>query len=366
LTLKGFNSMPSRPACTVSRVSAGQLELLIASVRDYAIFLLAPDGTISTWNAGAEHLKGYTAGEAIGRHFSLFYTDEDRARGHPQEELRIAEADGRFEEEGWRLRKDGTRFWASVVITALRDETGQLLGFGKVTRDLTERRMAEQELQRFTGVAAHDLTEPLRTVIGFAEMLQRRESERLSDEGAHLLSRMVAASRRMRTLIDELLVWARAGETAPPAQPSSLLAAAESALATLQATVQDRGARVALDVPADAVVGSDPSTLSRVLQNLLSNALKFGAADGPSVGISAERRGDVWRTTVSDDGIGIETKYQARIFEAFERLHTRSEYPGTGLGLSIVRRLVERHGGTLGVEAAPGEGSRFWFELPVA
>src|SRR4051794_29040963 len=128
---------------------ADQLRLLVEAVVDYAIFMLDPDGHVATWNAGAERIKGYTAAEIIGEHFSRFYTEPDRARNHPAHELEIAERDGRYEEEGWRVRKDGGRFWASVVITAVRDEDSRLVGFGKVTRDLTNRRAAEQELVQF-------------------------------------------------------------------------------------------------------------------------------------------------------------------------------------------------------------------------
>ncbi len=158
---------------------------LVSSVRDYAIFMLDPAGHVLSWNAGAQRLKGYEHEEIIGRHFSTFYTAEDRARDHPANELRIAVRDGRYAEEGWRIRKDGGRFWASVTITAVRDEDGRLTGFAKVTRDLTERkrneealqkaveelRAANEELDRFAIVAAHDMADPLRTISGFAEVL---------------------------------------------------------------------------------------------------------------------------------------------------------------------------------------------------
>src|SRR5438034_838846 len=166
-----------------------QLAVLVNQATDYAIFVLDPDGHILSWNAGAQHLKGYEAEEIIGRHFSIFYSPEDRARNHPDYELDVAVREGRYEEEGWRLRKDGTRFWASVTITAVRDEEGRLTGFAKVTRDLTERRrtqrelegvveelrLANEELDRFAAVAAHDMTDPLRTISGFAEFLLETE-----------------------------------------------------------------------------------------------------------------------------------------------------------------------------------------------
>src|SRR3954452_22723627 len=173
------------PGTDVDR--ARQLRLLIDSVADYAIFLLEIDGRVATWNPGAERIKGYKANEIIGRHFSTFYTDVDRDRRYPEHELEVAAEVGRFEDEGWRVRKDGTQFWANVVITAIRDETGELVGFGKVTRDLTDRRRRETELQRFAAMAAHDLAEPLRTVAGFAELLRRRHAAALPPEAEKYL-----------------------------------------------------------------------------------------------------------------------------------------------------------------------------------
>src|SRR4051794_9610492 len=167
-----------------------QFRLMVSGVRDYAIFALDAGGHIRRWNEGARGIRGYGEDGAVGRHFSMFYTAEDRASEHPAHELDIAAREGRFEEEGWRVRKDGTRFWASVVITALRSEHGTLIGYAKVTRDLTERREAElalraanEELERFASTAAHDLVEPLHTIVGLADLLERRHGEALGGEG---------------------------------------------------------------------------------------------------------------------------------------------------------------------------------------
>jgi PAS domain S-box-containing protein len=202
-----------------ANVELEQFRRLILSVRDYAIFLLDPGGYVTTWNPGAEHAKGYTAEEIVGRHFSAFYTDEDRARDHPAEELRIAAEVGRYEEEGWRIRKDGSRFWASVLLTAVRDPDGTLVGYAKITRDLTERRAAEQavrdantrlertnrELDRFAAVAAHDLQEPLRTIAGFTELLTDRHREGLDPAAQNYLAHIASGVERMTQLVDDLL-----------------------------------------------------------------------------------------------------------------------------------------------------------------
>jgi len=349
---------------------------LVLSVRDYAIFLLDPGGHILSWNMGAQHLKGYQAEEIIGRHFSTFYTAEDRARDHPAHELEIAVRDGRYEEEGWRIRKDGSRFWASVTITAIRDEDGRLTGFAKVTRDLTERkrseealrmaveqlRVANEELDRFASVAAHDMTDPLRTISGFAELLV--ETDVSTDEGREYAQHILDSSLRLTAMLRDLLAYARAGRSGGGEALADVAAAVRQVRDDLAAAIGDRGARVDIEVPDDARVRIDPNDLRTILQNLVSNAVKFGRADAPVVAIDAEREDDDWRIEVRDNGAGIAPEHQERIFEAFERA-TRSG-AGYGLGLAICQRLVERHGGRIGVESPPGGGTRFWFTLRAA
>ena len=358
-----------------------QFRRLVLGVRDYAIFLLDPDGYITTWNVGAERTKGYSTEEAIGRHFSIFYTEPDRARDHPADELRIAAATGRYEEEGWRIRKDGSRFWANVVITALRDDAGAVMGYAKVTRDLSERRAADealqqsnerlarsnQELDRFAAVAAHDLQEPLRTISGFAELLRDRHAEALDPAALEYLGHIGGAVERMSRLVDDLLGYARAAEPAEGAGATTVLADAVAAvLDELRATVEASGARVAVDVPEDARVRAERRDVEAALRNLLSNAVKFAAGDDPRVAVTAEVMGGAWRVTVLDNGIGIDPADRPRLFVPFARLHSASEYAGTGLGLAIAQRVVERNGGAIGVTSTVGEGSRFWFTLPAA
>ena len=356
--------------------SSDELALLIETVTDYAIFLLDPEGRIRTWNRGAERIKGYTAQEIIGAHFSRFYTPEDQARGHPDHELRVAVRDGRYEEEGWRVRKDGTRFWANAIITPLRGQDGELVGFGKVTRDLTARREAQEalraaneqlrrsneELDRFASVAAHDLSDPLRTVSGFAELLAHQE---LPAEAAAYVGHIVATAERMSRLLADLLEYARAGEAALSAEPVSLCEAAGRVMAMLAAAVGARGAEVVEDLPEAAVVLALHGDVELVLQNLIANALKFGAAT-PHVEVAAAPVDGGWRLTVVDNGPGIAPADQERIFAPFERAHPELSRGGTGLGLAICQRLVRRHGGQLGVESEPGQGATFWVLLPAA
>jgi len=350
---------------------------LVSSVRDYAIFMLDPQGRIASWNAGARLLKGYEPDEIIGRHFSTFYTEADRARDHPGYELEVAAREGRYEEEGWRVRKDGSTFWASVTITAVRDDDGQLTGFAKVTRDLTERkrasdrleealeelRRANEELDRFASVAAHDMTDPLRTISGFAEVLV--ETDPPPDEAREYARHILDSSLRLTGMLRGLLAYARAGRPMTSAEPVELATVTDQVVRDLDATIRERAARVIVDVPRDARVCGDPHDLRLAIQNLVSNAIKFADAGGPQVSVAVQRDGDGgWRVVVGDNGQGIAPEDRETIFAAFQRGRADRRQAGYGLGLAIAQRLVERHGGRIGVDSAPGGGSRFWFTLP--
>jgi PAS domain S-box-containing protein len=357
---------------TIKDSRSEQLALLVESVQDYAIFMLDPEGVVVTWNRGAERIKGYRADEIIGRHFSAFYTPEAMARDHPSHELETAIEVGRFEEEGWRVRKDGSRFWASVVITALLDSDGGHVGFGKVTRDLTERRAMQQDLlrsnadlQRFAALAAHDLAEPLRTIGGFADLIHRRYVDQLPADAVPLLEQIVSGVGRMDALITSLLGYARAGELPPGDQYVAVEPVVRSVLADLGAATEATDARITVDVPVDAEVRAGEYGVALVLQNLISNALKFNAEASPKVAVSARAREAVWRISVRDDGPGIDPEELDGIFEPFKR-GGEPDAPGSGLGLTTCRRIVERHGGSIGVVSRPGDGSEFWFTLPAA
>jgi PAS domain S-box-containing protein len=369
---------------TARRIADEELEQfrrLVLSVRDYAIFLLDVNGYVTTWNPGAEHSKGYTAQEVVGRHFSLFYTDEDRARDHPAEELRIAARDGRYEEEGWRVRKDGTRFWANVVLTAVRDDAGTLVGYAKVTRDLSERRATEEqlrraaerlersnrELDRFASVAAHDLQEPLRTIAGFSGLLVARHEAQL-DEGARgYLDHITKGVDRMSRLVDDLLRYARAAEPSGVGGDTVVLAASTAAVvAELRATIEEHDTEVVVEIAGDVHVHGEARDVEAALRNLISNAVKFADPEAPEVSVRATLADRVVRVDVVDNGIGIDPADRPRLFQPFQRLASAAGQPGTGLGLAIAQRVIERNGGAIGVESVAGEGSRFWFTLPAA
>jgi PAS domain S-box-containing protein len=358
--------------------------LLVDSVADYAIYMLDPTGNVLSWNRGAERLKGYAADEILGRNVSVFFLPEDVADGKPAAELARAVVEGRTEEESWRVRKDGSRFWADVIITALRDEDGKLRGFAKVTRDFSARKTAEdkiraystklersnRELESFAAVASHDLQEPLRKIRAFGDRLATKHGEALGPDGRDYLERMRGAAARMQDLIENLLTFSRVTTKAQPFVQVDLGRLAREVLSDLESRVEQTRGRVELgDLP---LVEADAMQMRQLFQNLLGNALKFHRPEVPPVVLVTSRtlprgRGDVDRCEicVRDHGLGFEQEYAERIFGLFQRLHGRSEFEGTGIGLAICRKIVERHGGVILAAGTPGEGATFTFTLPM-
>jgi PAS domain S-box-containing protein len=340
-------------------------DLLVDAIQEYAIFMLDPDGHIASWNRGAARIKGYTAAEVLGRPLSTFYTAEDVAAGEPQRLLRAAAEHGHAEAEGWRVRKDGSRFWAAVVLTALRDTDGDLVGFAKITRDRSENKAYEDELARsnadlevFAGVVSHDLREPLQLITAFAELLRERMTG-ADPESRELVERIARAGLRGREMLDGVRAWSRVGAGAQDMDDVDLGALAAAVVSTLQPSLSKRGVEVVCDdLPT---VRGDGGQLGQVLQNLIGNAAKFGAT---RVEVSAARENGAWVISVTDDGPGIPPEHADEIFGMFSRPDTESGVPGSGIGLAIAARVLERHGGRIWVEGRPGGGSVFRFSLP--
>jgi PAS domain S-box-containing protein len=363
--------------------SEEQFRLLVDGVKDYAIFMLDQAGYVVSWNTGAERIKGYRADEIIGRHFSCFYPREDIESGKPASGLVSAATNGQFEEEGWRLRKDGSRFWANVVITALRDTSGKLRGYAKVSRDITARKEAEaaekkrealerkavelkrssDELQQFSYIAAHDLQEPLRMVVSYTQLLSRRYKGRLDPEADEFISFAADGADRMQLLIRGLLAYCHVGVNGKDLVETSSTAALEQALANLARAIDETGAIVTHEpLP---MITADASQLVQLFQNLVENAIKYRGVDPPHVQISARKNGDSeWIFSVSDNGIGIDSQHFERIFVMYKRLHGRNELPGAGIGLSVCKKIAERHSGRMWVESSLGTGSTFYVALP--
>jgi PAS domain S-box-containing protein len=353
-----------------------RFRLLVESVEDYAIFMLDPDGHVATWNAGAQRIKGYAADEIIGRHFSAFYPESDIRTGKTEYELALAQRDGRFEDEGWRVRKDGTRFWANVVITALRDRNGVLVGFAKVTRDLTERRSLEQERVRlahaheavrlrdeFLSLASHELKTPL-TVLqlqleGLLERVDANDRSTLTK-----LQRSTRATQRLAELVDALLDVSRiaTGRFSLKLEPADIADIVEGAADRLHDTAAASGC--ALSVSTTHAIGRwDRSRLDQVVSNLISNAIRYAAGTPIDVAVSCDDS-DVL-IEVRDRGPGLPESQIARIFERFERGASMRHFGGLGLGLYLVRQITEAHGGSVTANNTADGGACITLRLPL-
>ncbi|MDB6025418.1 MAG: histidine kinase [Verrucomicrobiales bacterium] len=344
-----------------------RFRLLVDQVKDYAIFILDAKGNVNTWNQGARRLKGYTADEVIGRHFSIFYTPEDIARDHPAKELSLAIRDGRYEEEGWRVKKDGSRMWANVVITALWDKRGNLSGFAKVTRDLTEKKKEEdalrqktEELESFAHTLSHDLRAPLRSIAGFAQILTTDMNQMSEQERTTCAQKIFNAAQRMEILIKDVLQLSELSLAHLLLEPVSSEEVVEECLSLLESQVQKTKARIEIKTPLP-VIRANRTLLIQVFLNLISNALKFTRKNhAPKIQIYATRMQDGrCEIHVKDFGIGIPEPLHQSIFKPFERGVVDSDISGTGIGLAVVKKAVARIGGTVAVQSQEGEGSDF-------
>jgi PAS domain S-box-containing protein len=376
----------SRRAEQALRQSEERLRLLVESARDYAIFSLDATGHVRSWNAGAEKIKGYKAEEIIGRHFSCFYPPEDIERGKPERELEIVRTEGRMEDEGWRIRKDGSRFWANVIINALRDEQGRLLGFSKISRDLTERKKTEEErlalnrelersnteliavnkeLESFSYSVSHDLRAPLRAIDGFSLALLEECRDTLSESGKADLTRVRSATARMAHLIDDMLQLARVARSELRLDNVDLSALAEEVAAELRVADPDR--RVVIRVTPGLKVQGDRHLLRAVLENLLGNAWKFTSKQAEArIEVGVDGNDSEATFFVRDNGAGFDMRYADKLFGAFQRLHAEKEYPGTGIGLATVQRIIHKHGGRIWAESQVGRGATFYIVLQTA
>ena len=351
------------------RMSEERFRLLVEGVKDYAIFMLDPGGHIVSWNLGAQKNKGYEASEIIGQHFSVFYPPEVAAIGWPEQELRNALRDGRFEDEGWRIRKDGSRFWASVVITALHDATGRHRGFAKVTRDLTERRRVtalEDEGRRVTNFLAmlgHELRNPLAPISNALELLKREKTE--SAVIAHTRDIIGRQLRQMTRLVDDLLDVGRitSGKIHLESKPVRLREAIAEAAEAVRPLIESKSQTLHLHYQeADPWISGDRARLIQIVSNLMHNAAKFTHNSG-NVHVSLSQVGEDADISVRDDGPGIPPKDLQRIFDLFvqgEQNMARTQ-GGLGLGLSLVQQLTTLHGGRVSAFSTgrPGEGSEF-------
>lgn len=398
--LENASADTSRPKRSVNRESVQNetYQRMIVEIEDYAILMIDPAGTVMNWNRGAEKIKGYKADEIIGKNFRLFYTEKDRQAGVPDQLIARAEQNNRAQHEGWRVRKDGTKFWGSVVITALHDDNGQVIGFSKVTRDLTERMEAEealkknaqelarknreldamnQELASFAYVSSHDLQEPLRKIQTFATRIAETEGDTLSPKAKDYFSRMQNAALRMQRLIEDLLAYSRTNTGEKTFETVNLNDLANEVKNDLREMIEAKQATVSIDqLPTLEVIKFQ---FAQLLTNIFSNAIKFSKDNvPPSIKVTHQlvdstelenTPGDVrkhyHKISITDNGIGFEPEHRHRIFEVFQRLHGRSEYSGTGIGLAICKKIVDNHGGVITAESQLDQGATFNIYLPV-
>jgi PAS domain S-box-containing protein len=475
--------------------SEKQFAVLVAGIKDYAIFKLDPVGNILTWNEGAQRTKGYLSKDIIGKNFSCFFRPEDIQAGKPLKILEMATKNGRYHEESLRVRKDGSLFWADVTITALYDTVGVLTGFGKVTRDITERieamRVLEEqaalfdifndaiivrnmdgsvrywnkgaeriygyteeealnhkahellktefpqsqketdtqviserhwedelvqytkdnrriitesrqalktgnngepasiveintditarkeaeekqmalaemervnaELEQFASIASHDLQEPLRAIAGCLQILEKTYKGRLDDKADELIKFSVDGAVRMRALITDLLALTRVDREQMTVTENKMTEILEQVKINLASAIEESGAIISYE-NLPTIFGNN-TLLTLLLQNLISNAIKFRGDKIPEIVIKGSPKDEEWLFSVQDNSIGFDQKYANQIFQPFKRLHRKEEYPGTGIGLPICKRIVERHGGNIWAESQAGKGTKFYFTL---
>lgn len=370
---------------------------MISEVQDYAIILLSKEGIIENWNKGAEKIKGYTAEEAIGKSFKMFYTTEDQQRKLPEQLIQRAYNEGKATHEGWRVRKDGSKFWGSILITALHNDAGDVIGFSKVTRDLTDKKLADdalkasamqledknreleamnQELASFAYVSSHDLQEPLRKIQTFASRIIESEKN-LSPKGQDYFARMQNAAHRMQTLIEDLLAYSRTNTSESKFEQTNLNEILEEVKNDLKESIDEKHAVITSQpLPTLEVVRFQ---FAQLLTNVLSNAIKFSKPHtAPEISITyntvqghkINNTHAVADTTyhhiaIRDNGIGFEPEHKHKIFEVFQRLHGRTEYGGTGIGLAICKKIMDNHKGMIVAESEPEQGATFHLYLPM-
>lgn len=399
-TIKGFAKVTRdlttrKEAEDLLRESEERYRLLVSSVKDYAIIMLDPEGRVVSWNEGAHRLKGWKASEIIGEKFTRFLEPEDVQAGKADWELREAIATGRFEDEGWRVRKDGTKFWANVVITALKNEGGELRGFAKVTRDMTERKRAEdrlrfahesleirvanrtRELQKaveardeFLSIASHELRTPL-TSLKLQQQILERQMKRSKDGTVppETLREMMALTARqvdqLIALVDDMLDVSRIanGRLSFVFEDADLVSMVSDVYRSFIPEFREKGIEANFVADGEVRVSADGQRLAQVVTNLLSNAVKYGA--GKPIEVSVTREAAEVIVSVRDAGPGIADTDQQRIFQRFERACSKSEASGLGLGLYISRQIAEAHGGRLEVSSRLGQGATFSLRIPL-
>lgn len=364
---------------------------MVEEVEDYAIILLDKNGIVQNWNRGAEKIKGYKEEEIVGKHFSKFYLSQDREAGLPEKTLNEAKQKGKAVYEGWRMRKDGSRFWGSIVLTALHDDENNLIGFSKVTRDLTQKKLAEDKMQEYTGqlefknkeleqfayAASHDMKEPLRKIIFYVSAVSEKLNGQIDEKSIEYLQRSVAAANRMKDLIEDLLTYARTNSNEESFEPVDLNRIIDEI--TLMHKDEFEQKIVHIETENLRTITGIPFQIKQLLENLISNSVKYRHPQrncvirikGEVVTSSQIRAKEInssrryYHLSVSDNGVGFEPQYAEKIFEIFQRLNNAPGTAGSGIGLAICKRIVENHRGLITATGERNEGTSFDVYLPL-
>ena len=369
------------------KISEERYQRMIAEVQDYAIILLDENGYIKNWNAGAEKIKGYKSEEIIGEHFSIFYPMEDRVNNLPGRLLQVAREKGKATHEGWRVRKEGSRFWGTIVITALHGRDNNVIGFSKVTRDLTEKKIAEEkllayttqleiqnsELEQFAFVASHDLQEPLRKIQTFTELIRTNYDNEAFVK--RYFEKLNKSANRMALLVKSLLNYSRLSRDKLQKTKIDLNTVLAETKEDLELLIEEKNANITSAI-LPMVIG-DATQLGQLFSNLISNSLKF-SKNNPLIEITVKTvskdniadapvplvNKNYFEINFKDNGIGFEQQYDNLIFSLFQRLHGNDEYAGTGIGLALCKKIAENHNGFIKAHGEPDKGATFSIYLP--
>lgn len=379
---------------------------MVSEIVDYAIFMLDPQGNVLSWNRGAQRIKGYTEDDILGQNFRIFYIESERKAHLPEQILQTAKEKGRVEHSGWRVRKDGSRFWANVVLTALYDGEGGINGYAKITQDLTEKKKQEEEirslnqaleervrqrtaelekikahledevqkrthellesnkeLEAFSYSVSHDLRAPLRAISGYTEILMEDHSDSLGQEGKKVANVILRNVARMGLLIDEILNFSRISRQQIAAAPVNMYDMFQSVWKELTA-LEPEERQLHMDLDPLPNTHGDHAMLQMLVTNLVSNAIKYTRPKENTVIHVGHKMVDTKDTYfIEDNGVGFDEAYKGKLFEVFHRLHKDSDFEGTGVGLAIAQRIVAKHGGHIWGESPETGGATFYFTL---
>lgn len=359
-------------------------------IKNYAIFTFDQGGQVTSWNTGAEMICGWNEQEILGKNVALLYPGEEAQPERLQRKLQKAKDKGDYEEEVYIQRKDDTLFLADITISSIHYEQNQHIGYVSILKDITERKQIEtqqldanillqqeierrkkieaeltrsnEELETFASAASHDLQEPLRMVVSYLQLIERRYGDRFDQDGKDFLHFAVDGASRMKKLISDLVEYSRIDTQAKPFTSTNATDVLQRAISNLSVSIKENNAHITYETLP--VIMSDPVQLSRLFQNLLANAIKFRRQEPPLIHIGVEEREQEWIFCVKDNGKGIEAKYLQSIFVIFKQLGKRAERTGSGLGLAIAKKIVARHNGTIWVTSTVGKGSTFYFSIP--